>query len=271
MVRTLVCSACAALVVALSACATVRTTEPGAIGVERRALMLVPSSSINASASQAYRQILAEESARGTLNTDAALTARVRTVAERLIPQARTFRDDAPDWEWEVNVISSSTLNAWCMPGGKIAFYTGIIQTLDLDDAEIAAIMGHEIAHALREHGRERVSENLMLNFGLKAAALATKANTTAINLAGEVTKYTFVLPNSREHETEADRVGIELAARAGYDPRAAIRVWEKMQAHSGRQPPEWQSTHPSHQTRIADLSEQVQKVMHLYEESTRR
>jgi len=255
----------------LGACATVRTTDPGVIGVERRAIMLVPASQVNAGAESAYQEVLRTEAAKGTLNKDRQLTARVRAVADRLIPTTASFRADAPGWDWEVNVIESSTLNAWCMPGGKIAFYSGIVDRLDLDDEEIAAIMGHEIAHALREHGRERVSEGLLVNTGLKVGALLTKANVSQINMAAEVTKYTFVLPNSRGHETEADRVGIELAARAGYDPRAAIRVWEKMRGLGGGQPPEWQSTHPSHENRIADLTEQVDKVLPLYEAAVQR
>jgi Zn-dependent protease with chaperone function len=135
-------------------------------------------------------------------------------VARRLIPATGAFRPDAPAWKWEVNVLSSNELNAWCMAGGKIAFYTGIIDRLQLTDDEIAAIMGHEIAHALREHARERASQTMMTNIGVSVLGAVLGAGQMGTDLIGTVAKVSFQLPNSREHETEADRMGVELAAR---------------------------------------------------------
>jgi predicted Zn-dependent protease len=162
-------------------------------------------------------------------------------------------------------VISSPEVNAWCMPGGKIAFYTGILEKLELTDAEAAAVMGHEIAHALREHGRERASQQVATNtvIGVGAAILGVGGVADRASLAADVT---LNLPNSRTQETEADRIGVELAARAGYDPRAAITLWQKMGALGGGSTRLWLSTHPSGETRIRDLQDYAQRVMPLYE-----
>ncbi len=156
----------------LTACTSVHTTSEGAIGLKRRQMMspLVSEAQLDQSAQVAYAEVLQKAKSEGGLNTDPAMTARVRAVAGRIIPQVGAFRQDALKWQWQVNVIKSDELNAWCMPGGKIAFYSGIIQQLNLTDDEIAAIMGHEIAHALREHARERASEQatagLLINAG---------------------------------------------------------------------------------------------------------
>ena len=196
---------------------------------------------------------------------------RVRNVARRLIPGTGAFRPDAPSWKWEVNVLSSNELNAWCMAGGKIAFYTGIIDRLQLTDDEIAAIMGHEIAHALREHARERASQTMMTNIGVSVLGAVLGAGQVGTDLIGTVAKVSFQLPNSREHETEADRMGVELAARGGYDPRAAISLWQKMAKASNGGPPQWLSTHPSNETRQGDLAQYAARVMPLYEQATQR
>jgi predicted Zn-dependent protease len=164
-----------------------------------------------------------------------------------------------------VNVITSDQLNAWCMAGGKIAFYSGLITKLKLTDAEIAAVMGHEIAHALREHSRERASQQMVTNIGLSVLSAAAGLGQGGADLMGAVAKVTFELPNSRLHETEADSVGVELAARAGYDPRAAVQLWNKMAAQGGGAPPQWLSTHPSYATRQQDLAHDAQRVMPLY------
>jgi Zn-dependent protease with chaperone function len=251
---------------AVASCTPVRTTSPGVVGVERKAVMLVSSSKMNQMAESSYQDVIGKARARGQLNRDPVMAKRVRDVADRLLPHVTVFRADAAGWNWEVNVIHEATLNAWCMPGGKIAFYSGIIDKLKLTDEEIAAIMGHEIAHALREHGRERVSQQLVAKVGLNAATLFTKTDVMGANQMAQVMQVAWLLPNSRAHETESDRMGVELAARAGYDPRAAIRVWEKMRALGGGGGPEFMSTHPSHETRINDLTEYSQKVMPLYE-----
>jgi predicted Zn-dependent protease len=170
-----------------------------------------------------------------------------------------------------VNLIESKELNAWCMPGGKIAFYTGIIERLKLGDDEIAAIMGHEIAHALREHGRERASQAMAQGLALSIIGAVAGVSQGGMDLTQLVLNVTLNLPNSREHETEADRIGVELAARAGYDPRAAVTVWEKMSQASEGQPPEILSTHPAPATRIADLKVYAARVMPLYEQGRPR
>jgi predicted Zn-dependent protease len=258
---------CSLVFFGLSGCKSVKTTEAGTVGVDRSQRMssMVSESQLRQGASQAYREVLDKEAAKGNVNSDVVLTERVRAIARRIIPATNVFRADAPRWQWEVNVIRSDELNAWCMPGGKIAIYTGIITRLNLNDDEIAAIMGHEIAHALREHARERASEQMGLSVVAAGAGIATgnKAVMDATNIALQAT---FGLPHSRLHEQEADRVGIELAARAGYDPRAAITLWQKMASQAGAKGPQWLSTHPSPQSRIQDLTAYGAKVQPLYD-----
>ena len=256
---------------ALAGCSSVKTTEGGAIGLDRTQYMspLVSEEQLNAGAKQAYTEVITKERSEGKLNVDPQMTARVRTIAQRLIPQVAAFRPDAVKWNWEVNVIRSDELNAWCMPGGKIAFYSGIITKLNLTDAEIAAIMGHEIAHALREHARERASERATSGALIGVGAAILGAGQVGSDLTQLAYQTTFGMRHSRLHETEADRVGVELAARAGYDPRAAISLWEKMaQASGGKSGPEFLSTHPSADTRIADLRDYSARVMPLYEKA---
>jgi predicted Zn-dependent protease len=190
----------------------------------------------------------------------------VRRIAQRLIPQTAAFRADAPAWKWETNVISAKEVNAWCMPGGKIAVYTGLIERLQPTDDELAAVMGHEIAHALREHGRERASQAQAQGILITIAGVAGGLPQGTLDMTQLVVNLTFNLPNSREHEIEADRIGVELAARAGYDPRGAISLWEKMGKLGGGQTVEFLSTHPSHSTRISDLRVYSAKVLPLYE-----
>ena len=252
-------------------CQTVETTHGGTVGVDRQQQMLVSSEQINASAEKAYAETMAEAKAKGALNRNPAQVARVQAIARRLIPQTATFRPDAPGWKWETNVISSGDVNAWAMPGGKIAFYTGLIERLKLTDDEIAAIMGHEIAHALREHGRERASQAMAQGIALSIIGAVAGVSRSGMDLTQVVLNVTLNLPNSREHETEADRIGVELAARAGYDPRAAVNVWEKMARAADGQPPEILSTHPAPATRIADLKVYAARVMPLYEQARNR
>jgi predicted Zn-dependent protease len=256
---------------ALAGCQTVQTTQPGAVGVERKQSMMLSSQEVDQSAAKAYDQVLAAANKKGQVNTDAALVARVRGVSRRLIPQTAAFRPDAPGWAWEVNVISSKELNAWCMPGGKIAFYSGLIVRLQMSDDEIAAVMGHEIAHALREHGRERASQAMAQGLAISILGAIAGVSQQGMDLTQLVLNVTLNLPNSREHETEADRIGVELAARAGYDPRAAIAVWQKMSRLANGAPPEILSAHPAPATRIADLQVYAQRVMPLYERSRAR
>lgn len=264
IMRPILPAALAAL--SLAACQSVPTTAPGEVGVSRQQTMLVSSGTVNRSAEKAYRKVISEAQQKGQLNRDAAQVARVRGIAARLIPQSRVFRPDALGWNWEVNVITSKDVNAWCMPGGKIAFYTGLIERLQATDEEIAAVMGHEMAHALREHGRERASQAVAQGIGLVVVGTALGMGEPAMELTQLVLDLTFNLPNSRTDEIEADRIGVELAARGGYDPRAAITLWEKMQNAAKGQPPQFLSTHPSHGTRIADLRLYAAKVLPLYE-----
>jgi predicted Zn-dependent protease len=257
----------------LTACQSEQTTRSGEIGVDRKQSMttLVSSREVEQQASQEYAQVLAGAGKKGLLNQDPQQVQRVRAIAARLIPQVSVFRDDAPKWKWEVNVLTSKDINAWCMPGGKIAVYTGLIERLKLTDDELAAVMGHEIAHALREHARERMGRQMATQTATAVGAIALQIFTGVYidpQLAGTFTQAMFVLPNSRENEQEADLIGIELAARAGYDPRAAITLWQKMSQAGGGGPPEWLSTHPSHDTRLRELQNDVQKVMPLYEKA---
>jgi predicted Zn-dependent protease len=261
----------AALAAAVSGCATVQTTQAGAVGVERKQAMLVSSKEVNQSAAQQYAQVTGQARQKGQLNHDPAQTERVRAIASRLVPQAAVFRPDAAGWKWEVNVINSNQLNAWCMPGGKIAVYSGLIERLNLSDDEIAAVMGHEIAHALREHARERISQQMATSAVVGIGAAVLGVGQAGADLGSLVAQVTFTLPNSRTHEIEADRIGVELAARAGYDPRGAVTVWQKMAKADGGGGVEFLSTHPSPENRIKDLEVYAQKVMPLYEAARRK
>ncbi|MFO0458259.1 MAG: M48 family metallopeptidase [Burkholderiales bacterium] len=262
----------AAATVALSAgCQSVQTTSAGAVGVDRKQSMsaLVSEADLRKGSEQAYAQLMSQARQKGALNADAQLTQRVRAIAQRMIPTTAAFRPDAPAWKWEVNVLQSDQLNAWCMPGGKIAFYRGIITRLNLTDDEIAAIMGHEIAHALREHARERASEQQAAGLVIGVGAALLGVGSIGSDLGQMAYKVAVGMPNSRAHETEADRIGVELAARSGYDPRAAIVLWQKMAKASGNGgPPQFLSTHPSAETRQQDLAVYAERVMPLYQQA---
>ena len=242
------------------------------MGVGRKQLLLVSSDEMDKAAVQAYQQAVGGAAKQGALNRDPQQVARVRAIAARLIPQTAVFRPEAPNWKWEVNVISSKELNAWCMPGGKIAFYSGLIDGLQLSDDQIAAVMGHEIAHALREHARERVSQQMATQTVVGIGASVLGVGQGGADLGAMLAQVTYSLPFSRLQETEADRMGVELAARAGYDPRAAIALWQKMaSASQGQAPPELLSTHPSSEARIKDLEVFAAKVLPLYEQARTR
>lgn len=252
------------------ACQTVQTTQAGAVGVQRSQLMMVSAQEVEQASSKQYDEMMAEARKNKALNRDAASVQRVRRIVSRLAQQSGVFRPDAPAWQWEVNVLSSKELNAWCMAGGKMAIYTGLLDGLKLSDDEIAAVMGHEIAHALREHARERVSKSMATGLGISVAGALLGVGQAGQDLMGTVAKVSFELPNSREHETEADRIGVELAARAGYDPRAALSLWTKMASQSAGAPPQWLSTHPSHTSRQRDLAAYAERVMPLYQAARR-
>jgi predicted Zn-dependent protease len=265
--------AIAAAALLLAACQTVQTTQGGEVGVDRKQTMtsLVTSEQVERQAAQEYAQVLAEAQKKGLLNQNPQQVQRVRAVAARLVPQVTVFRKDAVNWKWEANVLTSKDINAWCMPGGKIAVYTGLIERLKLTDDELAAVMGHEIAHALREHARERMGRQMATETATAVGAVALEIFTGVRldpQVAGAFSTAMFVLPNSRENEQEADFIGVELAARGGYDPRAALTLWQKMGQASAGGPPEWLSTHPSNETRLRELQAYVQKVTPLYEKA---
>jgi Zn-dependent protease with chaperone function len=200
---------------------------------------------------------------------------RLQTIAKRLLPHASRYNERASSWRWEVSLIGSQALNAFAMPGGKIAFYTGIIDRLQLSDDEIAFVMGHEIAHALREHGRERQSK-AMIAQGLTMGASILSQVMGYGDIGGQVARgvsNVTMLKFSRDDESEADLLGMDLSARAGFDPSAGISLWEKMSGASSGQgtPPQWLSTHPSHESRIADIRKALPKVMPIYERTKPR
>jgi predicted Zn-dependent protease len=252
--------------VACVGCQSVQTTQPGAVGVERKQMMLVSGEQVEKGAQEAYSQELQKARNQGALNADAKQHQRVQAISQRLIPHTAVFRPDATQWKWEINVQSSEDVNAYCMPGGKIMVYTGLIQQLNATDAELAAVIGHEIAHALREHSRERISRAYAEQLALTGVAVATGASNTTMALATQVSAVTFTLPHSREQEAEADRIGLEIMARAGYDPNASITLWQKMAKAAGGGPPEFLSTHPASGSRIKDLEANIPRVLPLYQ-----
>lgn len=258
---------CIASITLFSACTT--TTRPGVVGVNRQQLMMASQSEVERLSAISFNEQNKKAQEKKILITSGPQYERLINIANRLIPQTAHFRDDTQKWNWQLSLINSPVLNATCAPGGKITFYTGIIDQLKLNDDEIAAIMGHEIAHALREHGRERLSQAMAQSAITNIALAAAGGYGAQINAANQVAQYVLVLPNSRQHESEADAIGVELAARAGYNPRAAISVWQKMmKATQGKNPPEFLSTHPSGETRIEQLSALMPAVEPLYRDA---
>ena len=254
----------------IGGCQTAETTQGGAVGVDRDQRFALSAAEVDKAAAQAYAKTMQEAQKKGALNRDPGQVARVRAIANRLIPTTAAFRKDAPTWKWEVNVLSSAEVNAWCMPGGKMAVYTGLIEKLNISDEELAAVMGHEIAHALREHGRERASQQMAQQTIVGIGAAILGIGDVGATLANVVADVTVGLPYSRNFEREADRIGVELAARAGYDPRAAVSLWQKMAQVGGGGGPSFLSTHPAPADRIKDLQEYSAKVMPLYQTAKR-
>ena len=261
------------LVFLLSGCAS--TTLKTDSEVDRNQFLLLPNYMALSIAEDAYRQEIKNAEDNNDLNVNEEQVLRVKKIAFRLIDQVHVFRDDASDWNWEVNVQKSEEVNAYCMPGGKIMVYSGIIEKTDATDDELAAMIGHEIAHALREHGRERMSTAFVQQVGLIgfAAYLSGKdgnrlSKEVALQAAALGATLFFALPNSREQEREADKIGLELAARAGYNPMAAVSLWRKMDALSDAKIPEFLSTHPSNENRIEDIAKDARKINYLYIEN---
>jgi len=269
-VRLFAAALATAAALLLSACAS--TTTGGSVGAERKQLLLVSSAQLEQMAAQSYSTLQADAAKKGTLNTDPALTQRVRAIAARIEPHSAVFRRDAPAWKWEVSVINSKELNAFCMPGGKIAFYSGLITQLGLNDAEIAIVMGHEIAHALREHSREQVSQAIAAQATIDVGAALLGLGSGSAGLASTAYQALIATRFSRVDESEADRIGLELTARAGYDPRAGIALWQKMmKANQGGRPPEFLSTHPAESNRIQQIESLLPAVIPLYDAARRR
>ena len=239
--------------------------EPGVkVGNPSFVRRLVPAEQVEQMGAQQYGQLLAKANSQGALLLDThPQVRRVRKIASDLLPHAARFNERAKEWQWEVNVFRASTINAFCMPGGKIAFFTGIIEILKLDEDEIAMIMGHEIAHALREYARERLAKSTLTNLGITAVSILLGQTAGALAQAGGGL---YSLKFSRGDETEADLVGMELASRAGYDPRKGITLWQKMAQAAKGSPPQWLSTHPSNKTRIETIEKHLKEVLPLYE-----
>ncbi len=248
-----------ALVLLVAACATSPTG--------RRQLMLVSEETAISSSRQAYAQEMGKYQKEGKLVTDPRTLKRVSVITERLVAQAVKMRPDSAKWQWSVQVIDDpKTVNAWCMAGGRMALYTGLIMKVDPTDDELAQVMGHEIAHALANHTAERMSTAMAANAGILAAGILSDNPGQAMAMTAAAATVAIKLPNSRASENEADQIGIELAARAGYDPRAAVTLWQKMAKVGGSAPAEFLSTHPSDATRKDRLGALAPKMMPYYQ-----
>jgi predicted Zn-dependent protease len=232
---------------------------------------LVPAAEVEQSAQKQYSDMMKEAASKNALAPDNyPEVIRLRRIAKELIPQSYDWNPRAKEWRWEVNLVGSKQINAFCMPGGKIAFYSGILTQLKLTDDEVAMVMGHEIAHALREHARERMGKaaatNGVATIGSTVASVFFGVSPQITDLVAKQGANLLTLKFSRDDETEADLVGMEIAARAGYDPRSGITLWQKMSAANNGAPPQWLSTHPSGNTRIEEIQANLPKVMPLYE-----
>ena len=261
------------LLVALACTPLMHAPAQAQVDVGKASVMrqLVPAETLENSATQQYQELLQQAKAKGALaDGNNAQLQRIRAIAQRLIPYAAQWNPRASQWKWEVNLIASKQINAFCMPGGKIAFYTGIIDQLRLTDDEIAMIMGHEMAHALREHSREQLAKNQATSIGISLGAQLLglgDIGSTAARLGGQLLSLKF----SRNDESDADLVGLELAARAGYNPQAAVSLWRKMGEATGEGGIGFLSTHPTGPSRIRQLEGDVPRVMSLYEQARKR
>ncbi|NWG73354.1 MAG: M48 family metallopeptidase, partial [Rubrivivax sp.] len=238
----------------------------GEVGGTSSFAKLVSAEQVEAAAAQQYLQLTRQAAGKRALApANHPQVVRLRYIAERIVPHAAPWNARAKQWKWEGNLLGSPQVNAFCMPGGKIAFYWGILHKLQLDDDEVAMIMGHEVAHALREHARERIGKTTAtrVGAGVVSSLLGLGAvGDMALNMGGQLLTLKF----SRDDETEADLVGLDLAARAGYRPEAGVTLWQKMlQANKGA-PPEFLSTHPAGDSRIREIQAKLAKVQPLYE-----
>ena len=250
--------------VLLVACATSPTG--------RRQLMIVSEDSAIAASKQAYAEMLKPYEQKGKIDNDPVLKDRVYRITGRLIAQAIKMRPETKAWEWSIKIIDDpETVNAWAMAGGKMALYTGLVKKVKPTDDELAQVMGHEIAHALAKHSAEKMSVAMASQIGVMAVGVAADRKGLALTGAALAAALAVQMPNSRSAESEADRIGIELAAKAGYDPRAAVTLWQKMAKVGGKAPPEFLSTHPAPENREKKLGELVPEMMPYYEEKGKR
>ncbi len=253
------------LVFLIASCASAPVTE-------RRGLHLVPDSELTSMSFQEYNKVLKSSK----LSTDATKVAMVRRVGQRIAAASEELLEetgrgsDIRNYKWEFNLIEDDkTVNAWCMPGGKVAVYTGLLPIAQ-DENGLAVVMGHEVAHAIAKHGNERMSQGLLAQFGAigLSLALARSPGVTSdifMQAYGVGAQVGFLLPYSRLHESEADRIGLVLMAKAGYDPRSAVALWQRMNARGGARPPEFLSTHPAPESRIRDIESLIPEAMQYY------
>ena len=268
--RTPLAAALAAALL-MAGCASTTTGSVASGGSSRSQLLLVSPEQVMQQSAQYYEQQNREARSEGTLITSGAEWNRVNAVMQRLVPQVSAFRPDAARWPWQLVLINEDTVNAHVMAGGKITFYTGLLRKLQLTDDEIAAVMGHEMAHALREHTREKISQSAAGDMAIAIGGALLGLGQGVTQLAGLGKQLAMDMPFSRHMESEADLYGLELAARAGYDPRAAITLWQKMAQVGGARGPGFLSTHPAPGDRMASLQAAMPKVMPLYEQARGR
>ncbi len=228
---------------------------------------LVPADQVEGAANQQYRQMLQQASGQRALAQDShPQLERLRAISERIVPLTAECNDRASRWKWEVNLIGSNEINAFCMPGGKIGFYYGILSRLQLSDDEVATIMGHEVAHALLEHAREQMGKGTLTTGALRLGAALLGLGSVG-DLAAQVGSQLLSLTYSRSDESEADALGLIMSARAGYDPRAGVSLWKKMMtASGGNSPPKLLSTHPTSADRIRDIEARLERLLPLYQ-----
>lgn len=235
----------------------------------RQQLMLVPENQVIASSYSAYSNLINEAQGHSSLNVDPVQTKRVKEIASRIIPNAVSYRSSIINWQWDVNVLESNEINAFCMAGGKIAVYSGLIKKLNPTDDELAQVLAHEIAHALSEHTREKISIAMASNLAAGVVAAKEGMSPNQVALLNNVVTLAIKLPNSRQAESEADSIGISLAARAGYDPHAAVTLWEKMSTLGNSPGFVITSTHPLPVDRIAAMRAEAVKLEPLYQKTS--
>ena len=248
--------------------AQLANTDDGGVKVRRPSMIrnLVPAAKLEQAAQQQYDQLRAQASGRSALlPADDPLVKRVQRITQDLLPYTQKWNVRAKEWKWDVSVIKTPAINALCMPGGKIAVFTGIVDALKLTDDELAVVLGHEMAHALREHARARAAKVTLTNVGTLAVGLVIGGN------VGELARQgggLLTLKFNRDDERDADLIGLELAARAGYDPQAGMTLWQKMAQAARGAPPQWLSTHPSGEDRMRRTKDALKHVMPLYEKA---